>query len=41
LPYFNRGFIGMAAPDDQLREQFICWKDLAAVFNLTFTALMI
>ncbi|MEO8111360.1 MAG: ATP-binding protein [Ginsengibacter sp.] len=37
LAYFNRGFIGMAAPDDQPEETIHLLERFAAVFNLTFT----
>jgi signal transduction histidine kinase len=37
LAYFNRGFIGMAAPDDQPQETIHLLERFAAVFNLTFT----
>ena len=37
LAYFNRGFIGMAAPDDQPKETIHLLERFAAVFNLTFT----
>ena len=37
LAFFNRGFIGMAAPDDQPEETIHLLERFAAVFNLTFT----
>ncbi len=37
LAYFNRGFIGMAAPDDQPAETIHLLERFAAAFNLTFT----
>ena len=37
LAYFNRGFIGMAAPHDQPRETIHLLERFAAVFNLTYT----
>lgn len=37
LAFFNRGFIGMAAPDDQSEETIHLLERFAAVFNLTFT----
>jgi signal transduction histidine kinase len=37
LAYFNRGFIGMATPDDQPSETIHVLEKFAAVFNLTFT----
>ena len=37
IAYFNRGFIGMASPDDQPAETIHLLERFAAVFNLTFT----
>ncbi|MDQ6815777.1 MAG: ATP-binding protein [Bacteroidota bacterium] len=37
LAFFNRGFIGMAAPDDQPEDTIHLLERFAAVFNLTFT----
>jgi signal transduction histidine kinase len=37
LAYFNKGFIGMASPDEQPDETSHLLERFAAVFNLTFT----
>jgi signal transduction histidine kinase len=37
IAYFNRGFIGMASPDEQPEETVQLLARFAAVFNLTFT----
>ncbi len=37
IAYFNRGFIGMASPDEQPQETMLLLERFAAVFNLTFT----
>ncbi|MFL5808596.1 MAG: sensor histidine kinase, partial [Flavisolibacter sp.] len=37
IAYFNKGFIGMASPDEQPAETMQLLERFAAVFNLTFT----
>ena len=37
IAYFNKGFIGMASPDEQPEETMQLLERFAAVFNLTFT----
>jgi signal transduction histidine kinase len=37
IAYFNKGFIGMASPDEQSGETMQLLERFAAVFNLTFT----
>jgi signal transduction histidine kinase len=37
IAYFNKGFIGMASPDEQPDETMHLLERFAAVFNLTFT----
>ncbi len=37
IAYFNKGFIGMASPDEQPEETVFLLERFAAVFNLTFT----
>ncbi len=37
IAYFNKGFIGMASPDEQPAETLQLLERFAAVFNLTFT----
>ena len=37
MAYFNKGFIGMASPDEQPEETMNLLERFAAVFNLTFT----
>ena len=37
IAYFNKGFIGMASPDEQPEETMHLLERFAAVFNLTFT----
>jgi len=37
IAYFNKGFIGMASPDEQPEETMNLLERFAAVFNLTFT----
>jgi len=37
IGYFNKGFIGMASPDDQPEETIKLLERFSAVFNLTFT----
>jgi len=37
LAYFNKGFIGMASPEEQPAETMQLLERFAAVFNLTFT----
>jgi signal transduction histidine kinase len=37
VAYFNKGFIGLASPDEQPEETMLLLERFAAVFNLTFT----
>jgi len=37
LAYFNKGFIGMASPDEQPEDTLQLLERFASVFNLTFT----
>jgi signal transduction histidine kinase len=37
IAYFNKGFIGMASPDEQPQQTIFLLERFAAVFNLTFT----
>ena len=37
IAYFNKGFIGIASPDEQSLETLLLLERFAAVFNLTFT----
>ncbi len=37
IAYFNKGFIGMASPEEQPQETLQLLERFAAVFNLTFT----
>ena len=37
IAYFNKGFIGIASPDEQPVETLLLLERFAAVFNLTFT----
>jgi signal transduction histidine kinase len=37
IAYFNRGFIGMASPDEQPKETIDLLERFSYVFNLTFT----
>ena len=37
IAYFNKGFIGMASPEEQPEETMNLLERFAAVFNLTFT----